>query len=874
LAEKKFTPMMEQYFNIKEDYKHCLVFFRMGDFYELFFGDALIASKELEITLTGRDCGMDEKAPMCGVPYHSVDSYIARLIEKNYKVAICEQVSDPKLSKTIVKREVVRVITKGTVLDSTMLDEGKNNYLMSILEKDNCFGVSFCDISTGEFLTTEFLSADMKKVIDEIEKFKPSEIIANENFSFSKEIENIFGIKINIYKDWTFENIVAEKKLTTHFGVLNLDGFGLVGHKYAIAASGALLEYLYETQMNALSHINSVKLYSDSDIMNIDLSSRRNLELTETMRDKNKKGSLLHVLDSTKTPMGSRLIRKWIEEPLLNVSEIEKRLDCVAEMKSDVLLREEIKEILHTIHDIPRILSRIIYKTCNGRDLIMLKNSIKNLPAIKILLSNCKSKLFTEFKENLETLEDLTESIEQSIFEDAPFSVREGNIINDNYNEKLDEYRETKAEGTDWLFRLENEEKEKTGIKNLRIKYNKIFGYFIEITNSYKDLVPENYIRRQTLANCERFIVDELKIIESKILEAEENINSLEYNLFMEIVEKTLEHIDKIQTSTEIISKLDTLISFAEVADKNNYCRPTFNKKGEINITNGRHPVVEQRTEYSFVPNNTTLNKKERLAIITGPNMAGKSTFMRQTALIVLMSQIGSFVPADNCDTSIVDRIFTRVGASDDLATGQSTFMVEMIEVSNILNNATKNSLLILDEIGRGTSTYDGLSIAWSVLEYIASKKNLGAKTLFATHYHEITDLEEKIDGVINYNVTVEEVGSEVVFLRKIERGRASSSYGIHVAKLAGIPKSVTDRATQILKELDNIKDGNGYEITPNSDNAPYEGVVYEASAFEKNTLTFLEGVANLDVNNITPIESLDKLSKLQNQIKNILGSR
>lgn len=860
----KYTPMMEQYLKIKESYKDCLLFFRLGDFYELFFDDALKASEELDITLTGKDCGQSERAPMCGVPFHSADGYIAKLIEKGYKVAICEQTEDPKKTKTLVKREVIRVITPGTVLDSNLLDDGKNNFIMCIYENKNGFGISVADVSTGEFLTTEFATEQSNKIIDEIAKYNPAEIITNKNLNICADINKIFNIKTNIYNDWAFEYQNANITLCNHFKVLNLSGFGIENEKLAVSSSGALIQYLIETQKNNLSHISSIKKYYSDKYMVLDLSSRRNLELTQTIRYNNKKGSLLWVLDKTNTSMGARLLRKWIEQPLVDVEQIKRRLDSVEKIKNDMVSREELKELLNTIHDIERLMGRVIYATANARDLNSLKKSFENLPHIKSILKSFDSSLIKQIYNNIDTLEDIYTIINDSISEEAPFSIREGKIIKDGFNAEVDKLRTAKKEGNKWLSDIENAEKEKTGIKNLKIRFNKVFGYYIEVTNSYLNLVPETYIRKQTLSNCERFITPELKKIEETILGADEKVVELEYNIFSDIRNKIADEVQRIQKTAHYISVIDVFCSLAEVAEKQNYIKPEINDSGEINIINGRHPVVEKTIEGDFISNDTILNTdSERLAIITGPNMSGKSTYMRQVALIVLMSQVGSFVPAEKACIGITDRIFTRVGASDDLATGQSTFMVEMTEVANILNNATNKSLLILDEIGRGTSTYDGLSIAWAVLEYIADKSIIGARTLFATHYHEITQLEGKIEGVNNYCVCVKEEGEDIIFLRKIIKGHADRSYGIHVAKLAGFPEKVLNRANEVLELLAGL-----YEEVENEEDGYYTQKKLPKEAIFFNDLN--DEISKLDINKLSPMEALKKLFEIKEKLSRL----
>ena len=823
----KITPMMQQYFEIKEQYKHCLLFFRLGDFYEMFFEDAVIASKELEITLTGKDWGQEERAPMCGVPFHSADGYIARLVERGYKVAICEQVEDPKTAKGLVKRDVVRVITPGTVVDNTVLDETKNNYILSVFSSANGYGIAVCDVTTGEFQTTEFRSVQAAaKILDETARFSPAELVCNSEFlstPLAKEIEERFHL------------------------------------------------YLNETQKNDLSHISALKYYTTGDFMLLDVSSRRNLELTETMREKNKKGSLLSVLDKTQTAMGARLLRKWVEQPLLSKEEINQRLDGVEELFQDLFLREEIKEILHSMYDFERIMSRVVYQNANARDLAALKNSVENLPLLKKILSRCKSPYLSTLHDRLDTLENIHALIAQSIVEDPPFSVREGGMIREGFNEELDTYTKAKENGTTWIHQLEEEEREMTGIKNLKVRYNKVFGYYIEVTKSNLELVPEGYIRKQTLANAERFITPELKELEELILGAEDKITTLEYDMFCEIRNAVAAEVERIQYCAYIVSVIDCLQSLAEVAQNRSYVKPLVDDGDVIEIKGGRHPVVEKMMDGQFIPNDTYLDREDtRLAIITGPNMAGKSTYMRQTALIVLMAQIGSFVPAEQAHIGIVDRIFTRVGASDDLSAGQSTFMVEMTEVANILHNATNKSLLILDEIGRGTSTFDGLSIAWAVLEYIADTKQIGAKTLFATHYHELSELEGKLSGVKNYCIAVQEQGEDIIFLRKIQRGGADHSYGVQVARLAGLPNKVIRRSGQILKQL------NAADITKKAKQIAVESkeqqeeTAQQMDMFHIAETQLADEISKLDVMAMTPIEALQTLFELQKKAKGL----
>ena len=870
----KLTPMMEQYFEIKEKYKYCLLFFRLGDFYEMFFDDAIIASKELEITLTGKNWGQEERAPMCGVPFHSADTYISRLVEKGYKVAICEQVEDPKLAKGIVKRDVVRIVTPGTLIDNTVLDEKKNNFLACVYCDKNGFGFSICDVTTGEFQTTQFSGADAaSKLLDEIAKFCPSEIICNAGFKSIPEgieTERKFNLKLNICDDWIFEYHSANKRLCRHFAVDRLDGLGLKDKIFCVCSSGSLLEYLYQTQKIDLYHISNIKSYSTGQYMVLDISSRRNLELSETLREKNKKGSLLWVLDKTKTAMGARLLRRWVEQPLINKKDIEKRLQAVSELKDNFFIREEIKEILDSMYDFERIMSKVIYNTANCRDLVALRNSVKNLPALKDAMKKCESSYFAELSESLDSLEDIYKIILDAIIdEDTPVTVREGGIIKKGFNSELDVLLRAKDEGETWISDLERAERELTGIKNLKIRYNKVFGYYIEVTKSNLEEVPERYMRKQTLANCERYMTAELNDLAELILGSAEKTVDLEYKIFSEVRDAVAKEVIRVQKSAEITAVADVLQSLAEVAEKQGYCMPDISDDGIIDIKDGRHPVVEKMINSDFIPNDTLLDKDENmLSIITGPNMAGKSTYMRQTALIVLMAQIGSFVPAACAKIGIVDRIFTRVGASDDLASGQSTFMIEMIEVANILNNATENSLLILDEIGRGTSTFDGLSIAWAVLEYIADKKCVGAKTLFATHYHEITELEGKLPGVKNYCITVKEQGEDVIFLRKIVRGGADNSYGIHVGRLAGLPIKVIKRAKAILKQL------NAADITKKAKKIAAESellneqTTQQLDIFNAQDTQLADEINSIDVMSLTPIQAIQVLFDLQKKTK------
>lgn len=879
----ELTPMMKQYMETKSQYQDCILFYRLGDFYEMFFEDALTASRELEITLTGKNCGQEEKAPMCGVPYHAVEGYLNRLVAKGYKVAICEQVEDPKTTKGIVKREVVRIVTPGTNLDTQALDETKNNYIMCIVYIADRYGVSVADISTGDYFVTEI--PDSAKLLDEIYRFSPSEIICNEAFYMSgvdmDGMKDRLGITIYSLESWYFDDEVCRKKLLEHFEVSSFAGLGLADYDCGIISAGALLQYLLKTQKNSLSNLTHITPYAAGKFMMIDSSTRRNLELCETLREKQKRGSLLWVLDKTKTAMGARTLRKYVEQPLIDKTEIIRRLDAVQELKEQAISREEIREYLSPVYDLERLITKIAYGSANPRDLTAFRSSLEMLPALLYILQEMKAELLKDLAVDLDPLEDLCILVKKAIREDPPIAMKEGNIINDGYNEEVDKLRRAKSDGKDWLAKLENDEREKTGIKNLKIKYNKVFGYYLEVTNSYKEMVPEYYTRKQTLANAERYITPELKELEDMILGAEDKLYALEYELYSEVRDLIASQIERIQKTAKAVAALDAFASLALVAERNNYVRPKINEKGVIDIKEGRHPVVERMIPNEmFISNDTYLDdKKHRISIITGPNMAGKSTYMRQTALIALMAQIGSFVPAKSANIGLSDRIFTRVGASDDLASGQSTFMVEMTEVANILRNATSKSLLILDEIGRGTSTFDGLSIAWAVIEYISDSRLLGAKTLFATHYHELTELEGKIDNVNNYCIAVKEKGDDIVFLRKIVKGGADKSYGIQVAKLAGVPELVIGRAKEIVEELSDE------DITARvSEIASKERVVKKKPKVKKyddvdiaqmslfDTVKdddVLEELKNLDVGNMTPIDALNTIYRLQNKLKN-----
>lgn len=878
----ELTPMMRQYMETKKEYPDCILFYRLGDFYEMFFDDALTASKELEITLTGKNCGLEERAPMCGVPYHSVDGYLNRLVSKGYKVAICEQMEDPATAKGLVKRDVVRIVTPGTNLDTQALDETKNNYIMCVVYSADRYGLSVADVTTGEYLVTEL--GDSEKLFDEIYKFMPSELICNEAFYMSgidmDLLKDKFGIAICSLDTWYFDDAICQRTLRDHFHVSSMDGLGLVDYDCGVIAAGALLEYLNETQKRDLSHITKLSVYATGKYMLLDSSTRRNLELCETLREKQKRGSLLWILDKTKTAMGARTIRKYIEQPLIDRKEIERRLDAVDELKRNAISREEIREYLSPIYDLERLVCKITYQSANPRDLIAFESSLAMLPHIKYILQEMKSPLLQELYEELDILEDLCALVKDAIKEEPPVAMKEGGIIRDGYHEEVDRLRSAKSDGKEWLAKLEETEREKTGIKNLRIRFNKVFGYYLEVTNSFKNLVPDYYTRKQTLANAERYIIPELKELEDTILGAEDKLFALEYQLYCEVRDKIAGEVVRIQNTAKAIAKLDAFASMALVAERNHYVRPKINEKGVINIKDGRHPVVERMIPNDmFISNDTYLNdKKNRISIITGPNMAGKSTYMRQTALIVLMAQIGCFVPAASADIGLVDRIFTRVGASDDLASGQSTFMVEMTEVANILRNATNKSLLILDEIGRGTSTFDGLSIAWAVIEHISNSKLLGAKTLFATHYHELTELEGKIDNVNNYCIAVKEKGDDIIFLRKIIKGGADKSYGIQVARLAGVPDSVIQRAKEIVEELihaditDRIKDiaAHGNE-QPKIKAKHYDEVdLAQMSLFDTvKDDDVIDEIKNLNLANLTPIDALNTLYQLQNKLKN-----
>lgn len=876
---EKVSPMMQHYLQMKKEYPDCILFYRLGDFYEMFFEDAVYVSKTLKLTLTGKSCGLEERAPMCGVPFHAADTYIDRLVAEGCKVAVCEQLEDPKDAKGIVKRDVIRVVTPGTNTNIYDMDSGSNSYIMCIAYICESFGIATADVTTGDLLATQITKGE--SLIDEISKFAPKEIICNQSFFMSgadiKAIKERFNIPVNSLKDHVFDEDNAAENLKAHFKVGNIEGLGLADIPSALIASGALLYYLTDTQKCDPSNITDISVYNGESFMTIDSSSRRNLELTETMREKEKRGSLFWVIDKTKTAMGSRMLKHFLAQPLIDASAIEERLDAVSELSEKLMDRDEIREYLSAVYDIERLMCRVSYGNANPRDLIALKGSLSMLGPIKKVLAGFNSVLLKRLNEKTDDFHDLFSLIDSAIVDEPPLAVKEGGIIKPGYNEEADKLRSAKTEGKEWLLNLENEQKEKTGIKNLRIRFNKVFGYYFEVTNSFLNLVPENYIRKQTLTNAERFTTEELKKIEDMILNSEERLNSLEYELFDGVRKIISENVARIRESAKAISFLDAFCSLSYVAEHEGYVRPSINNKGIINIKDGRHPVVEKMIPRgSFVTNDVFLdNENNRILIITGPNMAGKSTYMRFTALIVLLASIGSFVPAKSADVCVTDRIFTRVGASDDLASGQSTFMVEMTEVANILRNATKNSLLILDEIGRGTSTYDGLAIAWAVVEHISNVKLCGGKALFATHYHELTTLEGKIPCVNNYCFAVKERGDEVVFLRKITRGGADRSYGIEVAKLAGVPASVIERAKVIVDEL---SDNDITEKIGKIKDAPAKAEKQKKNDDEiENQMTLfdfmgdddvIEEIRRLDLSNMTPMEAINTLYKLQSEVK------
>ena len=877
------TPMMQQYMETKKQYQDCILFYRLGDFYEMFFEDALTASKVLEITLTGKDCGLEERAPMCGIPFHAVDGYLNRLVSKGYKVAICEQVEDPKLAKGIVKREVIRIVTPGTNLNTQALEESKNNYLMCIACFQNRIGVSIVDVTTGDFYMTEVES--LAKLQDELYKYMPTEIICNDAFVMSgydiEDLKSRLGMAVYTLEPWYFDDDGCRKCLMQHFKVNTLAGLGLEDFPSGMISAGAAMQYLLETQKTDLTHINHIIPYLASRFMLLDSSTRRNLELTETLREKQKKGSLLWVLDKTKTAMGARRLRSDIEQPLINMEDINARLDAVEQLCKNTVSRDEIREYLNPIYDMERLLGKVSYKSANPRDLVAFANSMEMLPHIKTVLKEFDSKLLSQIEQEIDGLEDLYHLIKDAICDDPPVMIREGGMIRTGFDKDIDMLRTAKTDGKNWLAKLEEEDRERTGIKNLKIKYNKVFGYYFEVTNSYKDLVPEDYVRKQTLVNAERYMTPKLKELEDTILNAEDKLNTLEYDVFCKVRDDIAKELERIQKTAKAIARLDVFASLSVVAEQNHYVRPSLNEKGIIDIKDGRHPVVEKMIDHDmFVANDTYLNNGNHcIAVITGPNMAGKSTYMRQSALIVLMAQLGSFVPAKSANIGIVDRIFTRVGASDDLASGQSTFMVEMNEVANILRNATSKSLLVLDEIGRGTSTFDGLSIAWAVIAHISNKKILGAKTLFATHYHELTELEGKMNNVNNYCIAVKEKGDDIVFLRKIIKGGADRSYGIQVAKLAGVPDMVIDRAKEIAEQLsdnDITEKVQSIAVDTKGEKKKTKPVHYDDVTMGQMTLSdtvrdedIIQELKELDITNLTPMDAMNTLYRLQSKLNN-----
>lgn len=880
---EQLTPMMQHYVQTKDANPDCILFYRLGDFYEMFFEDAEVVSKELELTLTGKSCGLDERAPMCGVPYHAAETYLTRLVQRGYKVAVCEQVEDPKEAKGMVKRAVTRIVTPGTNMDAMSLDETKNNYIMGIFFDGDKYGLAIADVTTADFFVTEVDSN--RSCMDEINKYVPSEIVCNENFTISgidlDDLRERMQISIAKLDAHYFDDRLSVAVLLEHFHTSRLSALGLEEFPMGSISAGALMKYLSEIQKSALEQFNHIQPYLNGNFMLLDSSTRRNLELVETLREKQKRGSLLWVLDKTKTAMGARMLRSDVEQPLTNEALIGERLDAVDELLHHMIQREELREYLNPIYDLERLNTRIVYQTANPRDLLAFKNSVAMLPAIKTVLADFTSKNLVELAENIDSLSDICADIDAAICEEPPISARDGGILKDGYHEEVDRLRKAKTDGKKWLAELETKERERTGIKNLKVKYNKVFGYYLEVTNSYKDLVPEDYQRKQTLANAERFFTPELKELEDTILGAEDKLIALEYELFRQLRNRIASQVYRIQQTAKAIARLDVYASLAYVAEKNHYCRPKINTRGVIDIKGGRHPVVEQMMDQQlFIDNDTYLdNKKQRVSIITGPNMAGKSTYMRQSALIVLMAQIGCFVPAKSANIGIVDRIFTRVGASDDLASGQSTFMVEMNEVANILRNATKDSLLILDEIGRGTSTFDGLSIAWAVVEHISNVKLIGAKTLFATHYHELTELEGKLEGVHNYCIAVKENGDDIVFLRKIVPGGADKSYGIAVAKLAGLPDEVIDRANRIVTQLCEN------DIVDLAKNIAVEGQTTQSRKqtkplddVDKAQMSFFDTISDdaiidelrhLDISHMTPLEAMNALNELQVKVRN-----
>ena len=869
------SPMMEQYFQIKQNYADTLLFFRLGDFYEMFFEDAKIASKERELVLTGRDCGQEERAPMCGVPFHSADSYIAKLVSRGYKVAICEQVEDPAQAKGIVKRDVVRIVTPGTVIEISMLDEGKNNFLASVYITEKSCGAAFVDVSTGEVHLDSFTDgSDASRLMNQLGCFNPSEVLLNKYASSIKEVTRFISDRLSsrcqVLNDNDYNESLCKNAVISHIDETSEQYAEFDRNNALLLAFGSALNYLENAQKTKLENINEVEFFGSDKFLSLDLTARRNLELTETQIRREKKGSLLWVLDHTKTAMGKRLIRNWVEQPLLSFSAISARQNAVEELVGNTILLDTEMSLLSDMYDLERIMTRIVYGTANAKELRTLSLTIDKLQGIKASLKGVKSKMLTEIYDEIDLLEDVNSLINASIVDEPPLTVREGGMIRAGYNEELDSLHDIVTNGKGYLTAVEQSEQEKTGIKKLKIGYNRVFGYYIEVTNSFKDLVPEHYIRKQTLANCERYITQELKELESKVLGAQERIVRIEFELFSEIRSKIANELERVRVTGKAVARLDVLCSLAYTAVTNNYVRPTVDTSDDVIIKDGRHPVVELMLGGApFVPNDTHLDCGDyRSAIITGPNMAGKSTYMRQVALIVLMAQIGSFVPASSAKIGIVDKIFTRVGASDDLSQGQSTFMLEMTEVADILKNATSKSLIVFDEIGRGTSTFDGMSIARAVLEYTADKKKIGAKTLFATHYHELTELENTVDGVKNYNTSVKKRGDDITFLRRIVKGAADGSYGVEVAKLAGIPKTVVENAKVILKSLEEqqrVNLGSASKVVEAEE--PEE---LQLSFSQSGKENFIEKVKNIDVNTLTPIEALTKLFELQKEAENI----
>lgn len=872
----EMTPMMKQYLEIKQEYPDTILFFRLGDFYEMFFDDAKTASRELELTLTGKSCGLEERAPMCGVPFHSADSYIAKLVSKGYKVAICEQTEDPALAKGLVKRDVIRVVTKGSVIENSMLDDSKNNYLTSVYLSENDAGICFTDISTGALNVTSFEGKGLQtKLINELGVFSPSEIILNrtcaENKAVSSFISKRMEASCEVYPDEYFDYSSCLEECTGHFDEEKLTQSSLKESRSAVIAVGAAIRYLKDVQKNNVENITDINFYSENQYMKIDFSTKRNLEIVETMRNREKKGSLLWVLDKTKTSMGKRLLRTWLEKPLINYAMITKRQNAVEELVSNGVSLSEMQFALSNIFDIERLVTRVVYESANARELNSLKQTLEQLPLVKAALSKMKSTYLKQLHSCVDLLEDVHELIDAAIDPEAPFTVREGSMIKDGFNEELDSLRDIERNGKKYITDIETAEKERTGIPKLRIGYNRVFGYYIEVTNSYKSLVPDTYIRKQTLANCERYITQELKDLESKVLGAQERSVKLEYEIFCQVRKAVANEYNRIQQTASAVATADVLCSLAAVAIENNYVCPNMNDNTAIEIVDGRHPVVEKMlTDSPFVPNDTRLDCGEnRCAIITGPNMAGKSTYMRQVALICLMAQIGSFVPAKHAELSIIDSIYTRVGASDDLASGQSTFMVEMNEVASILKSAGKNSLIILDEVGRGTSTFDGMSIARAVLEYISDKKKIGAKTLFSTHYHELTELEGKLDGVKNYNISVKKRGSTITFLRRIVRGPADGSYGIEVAKLAGVPSGVVSRAREILAELEKLNQKTvPFERPEFASDEEHDSKPLQMSLESGIDDEIIDELKNIDADTLTPLEALTTLYRLAQKAK------